>query len=355
MSHLIRGLLMASIVPAVLLCQSVGGAGTIEGTVMDPSGAAVPNAAIEISNPITKFTKTTQTDTSGVFRIPNVPPNSYHLNVSAPGFTPSAQDVNVRSAVPVAVKFALALGTATESVDVEAAGEHILENVPYAHNDVDRNTFNKLPTASPASGLSDAITLSSPGVTADSNGFFHPLGDHAQTTFAIDGQPISDQQSKQFSTQIPLNAVQSMELITGGPNAEFGDKTSLIVSAQTRSGLGQKTFGAITAHYGSFGTVSEEASLGFGSAKLGNFLVVNSGRSGRFLDTPEFQPIHAAGNNGTIFDRIDYQPGSKDAFHLNLFAARNWFQVPNTYDQPAQDQRQRGILVQHRAQLSADV
>src|SRR5260370_17440517 len=87
--------------------------------------------------------------------------------------------------------------------------------------------------------------LSSGAVAADSNGFFHPLGDHAQTSFSIDGQPISDQQSKQFSTQIPLNAIQSMELITGAPPAEFGDKTSLIVNAVTRSGLAQKTHGTV--------------------------------------------------------------------------------------------------------------
>lgn len=51
--------------------------------------------------------------------------------------------------------------------------------------------------------------LSSGAVAADSNGFFHPLGDHAQTSFSIDGQPISDQQSKGFSTQIPVDAIQS--------------------------------------------------------------------------------------------------------------------------------------------------
>ena len=46
-------------------------------------------------------------------------------------------------------------------------------------------------------------------MVADSNGFFHPLGDHAQTSYYIDGQPISDQQSKAFSTQMPDNAFQS--------------------------------------------------------------------------------------------------------------------------------------------------
>ena len=64
-------------------------------------------------------------------------------------------------------------------------------------------------------------------------------------------------------------------------------------------------------------------------------------RTGHFLDTPEFLPIHDIGNNETIFDRMDYQPDGRDAFHLNLFVARNWFQVPNDYDQLSQDQKQR--------------
>src|SRR5262245_30862876 len=310
--------------------QSLGGAGTIEGVVTDPSGAVISNAQVEISNAISGYKQRTTTDSTGGFRFSNVPPNPYHIQVRVPGFAPFSQDVTVRTAVPISLKASLALAGERTTVVVEGEGGHLLENVPYAHNDMDRTAFTKLPTLSPGSSLSDAIILSSPGVAADSNGFFHPLGDHAQTTYSIDGQPISDQQSKQFSTQIPLNALQSMELITGAPGAEFGDKTSLVVSAQTRSGLGQKPFGSFVAQYGSFGAVSEEASLGFGGAKIGNFLTVNGLRSGRFLDTPEFRPIHAIGNNGTIFDRVDFQPTGKDAVHLNVFGARNCFQVPNT-------------------------
>ncbi len=105
--------------------------------------------------------------------------------------------------------------------------------------------------------------------------------------------------------------------------------------------MGKKPNGSFLAQWGSFATYSEEATLAFGGPKVGNFLAINSLRSGRFLDTPEYTPIHAIGNNGTIFDHFDYQPTGRDAIHLNLFAARNWFQIPNTYDQPGQDQRQK--------------
>ena len=87
-------------------------------------------------------------------------------------------------------------------------------------------------------------------------------------------------------------------------------------------------FGNVEANYGSFGTAGGSVGLGFGGAKFGNFLAADGVRSGRFLDTPEFTPFHDIGNNQTIFDRMDYQPNGKDAFHLNLFAARNWIQTP---------------------------
>src|SRR5215470_6757920 len=267
-NYILLGFIVLVFSVITLLAQSVA-SGTIEGTVVDPSGGIVVGATVEIRNPITGFQQMTTTDSMGVFRFSNVPFNSYHLQVMQAGFDPAAQDINVRSTVTVPVKVMLPVAGLAQTVVVETGGD-IIENVPYAHADVDIGVLDKLPKLSPASGLSDAIILSSPGVVADSNGFFHPLGDHAQTSFSIDGQPISDQQSKAFSTQIPANAIQNMEVVTGTPNAEYGDKTSLVVNATTRSGLGlTKPSGAVSAQYGSFGTPSIEASLGIGTPKTG--------------------------------------------------------------------------------------
>jgi hypothetical protein len=343
--HFIRtlaGVLAASyVLVSTAAGQAPGSAGTVEGVVTDPSGGAVAGAAVTLGNPISGFRRAGKTDTRGAFRFRNIPPNIYHLAVASGGFESWEQDVPVRTAVPITLAIALRLAGERTSVTVHGEEADLLENVPYAHNDMDRAMYAKLPATSPGAGLSDAITMSSPGVVADSNGFFHPLGDHAQTSFSIDGQPVNDQQSKQFSTQFPVNAIQSVEMITGAPSAEFGDKTGLVVNAQTRTGIGQKPFGSFAVQYGSFGTVAEETAFGMGNDKIGNFLAANAVRSGRFLDTPEFRPHHAAGNNQTVFDHIDWHPNQKDAIHINLLAARNWFQTPNNNDQPTQDQRQR--------------
>lgn len=319
--------------------QSVSG-GTVSGAVTDQSGAVIPGARVVLRNPVTGYEKSTTTDTAGTYKFNNVPQNDYRLRVSATGLSAATEQVSIHSSIPITANVTLHVAASTTSVTVEAAGA-LVENTPSAHTDTDSATFSKMPEFSPASGLSDIINNSTGATASDANGFFHPLGDHAQVSFVIDGQPISDQQSKVFSTQLPPDAVQSMELITGAPGAQYGDKSSLVVNATTKSGLGQPAFGSIETNWGSFGTWGENATFGVGGPKFGNFIAINGIRTGRFLDTPEYLPIHDIGNNENIFDRIDYQPTGRDAFHLNLFAARNWFQVPNSYDQLSQDQRQR--------------
>ncbi len=323
-----------------LAAQATGNGGTVSGIVLDPDGAAVPGAQVTLSNAVTGYQQPTKTDSAGAFRLTNIPPNQYHLEITAPGFATYTQDIPIHSQVPVQVKASLALSGSTETVEVHASAD-VVENVPAAHTDISQNLLQNLPVASTGQGLSDAITLSSGGVVADSNGFFHPQGDHGETTYVVDGQPISDQQNKTFSTQLPTNAFQSLEMVTSAPSAEYGDKTGLIVNTVTRSGLGQKPSVSLDTYYGSFGTVGEDATFGIGGSKWGNFLVLDSSRSGRFLDTPEFTAFHDKGNTETIFDRADYQPTGKDSFHLDIFAARNWFQIPVTYDQLGQDQRQQ--------------
>ncbi len=149
----------------------------------------------------------------------------------------------------------LAVATAAQSVTVEATAD-LIETDPNFHTDVDRELIDKLPLESASSSLSSLVTLSSPGVSADSNGLFHGLGDHAENSFSVDGQPITDQQSKVFSNQLPADAVQSLEVIEGAPPAEYGDKTSLVIVATTRSGQGVTTpRGNVDGiSYGSFGS-----------------------------------------------------------------------------------------------------
>jgi len=235
--------------------------------------------------------------------------------------------------VPVSLQVSLKLGTAETSVTVTEKGADLVETESTFHTDVDRGLIDKLPLESASSSLTSLVMLVSPGVAADSNGNMHGLGDHAQNSFSVDGQPITDQTSKVFSNQLSSDAVQSMEVISGAPPAEFGDKTSLVIKVTTKSGLGvTKPTGSVTASYGSFGTSNAAFNLAYGGQNWGNFIAVNGLQSGRFLDGPEFSVFHDKGNQENLFDRVDYNLSHADSLHLNASYTRSWFQTPNTFD-----------------------
>jgi len=329
MLKLLSGVLCA----ALSFAQSSSNSGTIRGTVQDPSGAVVAMATVEIQNPVSQYTQTVHTDSQGTFQISNLPFNNYHLVVSIAGFQPDLEDVDIRSSVPTTLKIRLRIGTAATTVDVVSNGADLVENDSTAHTDVDRGLFDKLPLESTTSSLSSLVTLSTPGVSADSNGLFHGLGDHASNSFSLDGQPITDQQSKIFSNQIPVEAVQSLKVIEGAPPAEYGGKTSLVIVATTRSGLGMTSpHGDLTASYGTFGTGNVGFNVAYGGQNWGNFISANGLQTGRFLDGPEFQTIHDHGNEENLFDRLDFKLTATDTLNLNLGFTRSWFQTPNSYD-----------------------
>jgi hypothetical protein len=324
---------LASIV--VVPCRALegaqaGAAGNISGTVTDPTGAVLPGATVTIQNPVSQYQRSVKTDNAGHFGFANVPPNSYHMTVTMTGFGTYVHDVDLKG-TGVTVPVTLTVGTTATTVDVTA--EDLVNNSAAMDTEVDRKAFAEIPLESASSGLSSLVTLSSPGVTADSNGMFHGLGDHAENQFSVDGQPITDQQSKAFSNQLPDTAVQSMQVIEGAPPAEYGDKTSLVIQVTTRSGQGDtKPTGQVNFSYGSFGSASGGFDLGYGKQGWGNFISVDGLNTGRFLDGPEFVVLHDKGNEENVFDRVDYQIDAADSVHLNLNYSRSWFQTPNTYD-----------------------
>ncbi|MGA2217134.1 MAG: TonB-dependent receptor [Terracidiphilus sp.] len=333
-----RGTILRTL-PALMLLSAAlsasaqgGNAGAIHGTVTDPSGAVIPGATVHLTNGSSGLDRSAISDSTGQFVFTNVPFNPYKITVAANGFAPASQNVELRSVVGTNLKLVLQIATSATTVTVESSGD-LVENDPTFHTDVDRDLFIKVPMESVTSSLSSLVTETTPGVASDSNGLFHGLGDHASNSFSVDGQSITDQQSKVFSNQIPSDSIQSIEVISGAPPAEYGGKTSLVIVATTRSGQGvTKPTGNIGSSYGTFGSATVGGDLAYGGKKWGNFVEADGLNTGRFLDPPEFQVFHDKGNEQNVFDRVDYTLSSVDSIHLDMNYSRSWFQTPNDYD-----------------------
>ena len=317
--------------PRLAGAQGLGGAGTVEGTVKDPTGGVMVAVTVTISNPVTGFTRSTNTDAAGKFVFRNLAPNPYRIEVTVQGFQPLARDVDVRSGVPIEVELGLSLAGTTSAVEVTGHTAELVERDPTAHVDIDQNVINQLPIEA-SGGITSVVMQASPGVAADANGFFHPMGDHAQTQFSIDNQPITDQQSRIYSNELPPDAIQSLEIMQGLAPPEYGDKSSLIVQVVTKSGLGQAPAGSATFGYGSFNSPTAAFTFGAGNDKVGNFLAVSGMSTNRINDTPEFQVLHDTGDKQSVFDRLDVQTTPGATFHLNMRWGRSSFDAPNTLD-----------------------
>jgi len=126
--------------------QSLGNAGTIQGTVADPSGAAVPSAQISLRNAVSGYNQSVQPGSDGTFKLVNIPPSAYHLEVTAPGFSTFAQEVEIRNSLPIQVRASLALAGGQTSVTVEGALDALETN---------RSQMLKIPASDPGPRLPD--------------------------------------------------------------------------------------------------------------------------------------------------------------------------------------------------------
>ena len=94
----------------------------VTGTVKDPSGAAIPNAQVQLTNVNTGVVRTTATNTVGIYVFPNVVPGIYGMQASANGFaTVSQPPVTLQVGQTASFDFQLKVGATTSTVTVNAA------------------------------------------------------------------------------------------------------------------------------------------------------------------------------------------------------------------------------------------
>ena len=142
---------------AAAAAQGLGNAGTVQGTVKDPTGGVMQAVEVKLANPVTGFSRSVTTDAMGRYAFTNLAPNPYHLSVEAQGFQPIAKDVDVRSGVPITLDVTLPLAGTSSTIEVVGHAEDLVERDPTAHTDIDQSLIAKLPIESSSGGLNQEI------------------------------------------------------------------------------------------------------------------------------------------------------------------------------------------------------
>ena len=346
---LFKGILRATAVSGLvllvaLICFGQARIGSVQGVVKDPTGALVPNAKVTITQPVTGYNQTTQTDVQGSFKLVNIPFNTYKVRVEAIGFHPDEESIDLETTIPLSLELSVSLEEATAAVTISTTGSAMLETDRTASDtDLNQTILERPVGASPSRGI-EAMVASTPGFVTDDNGRMHPRGSESQVQYVIDGVPITDNLSAIFSTSLDARTLRTVEVLTGGIPAEFGDKLGGVINVNTRSGLEGPTQGGVSISGGSFSTGEVSADFATHTQKLGFLTNLSASTSQRYLDPPVIENFHNFGRSGKGFFRLDYQFDTNNTLRgVFTFGGSN-FQVPNRLNQELAGQHQRQQL-----------
>jgi outer membrane receptor protein involved in Fe transport len=217
--------------------------GSVEGTVVDVNGAAVPGVTVTVSGPNLIRAQSATTGTDGSYHIQNIPPGIYTVTVeSAKGFAKFEQTevgVNLDKASTVAVQ--LRPQGATEVVNVTASsGAAIDVNTNTTGTNVSTEQFSNFPTqrtvqslytiapTAARSGLRDASGRDRDPSVGGSSG--------PENNYILDGVSVTDPAFGGSGANLPFEFVQEVQVQTGAYGADLGHSTGGIFNVITKSG-----------------------------------------------------------------------------------------------------------------------
>ena len=207
--------------------------GNIVGTVVDASGAAIPNATVTITNVATGTKSTATTNSIGVYRFNNVLVGTYEITATASGFTTSTlKDVAVELNKTATVNVSLQVGQVKESVSVSEASTTIDTTTAQVQTTYQSKQIVDLPIIESSNGMYGALQLSLLGAGVSSNGGVgQGIGPSVggqrpmNNNFMIEGVDNNNKTVTGPLVYVPTEATAEFTLLQNQYSAEFGHST----------------------------------------------------------------------------------------------------------------------------------
>jgi hypothetical protein len=229
---------------ATLLAQTTISTGSIQGTVTDPTGAAVSGAKIKITQKSTDRVITTTTTSSGTYASGALIPGDYEVRVEAPGFKTTDEQVVVQVNTTASANVQLALGSSTQIVEVQGAEVVVNTEQATVQGVLTQTQIENLPIN--GRNFLDLAQLE-PGVQIQDGGTFDPTkngfssvsfgGRFGRTArIEVDGVDISDETVGTTTQNLPIGAIQESSLQQSSLDLSTELTSSGSVNVTTKSG-----------------------------------------------------------------------------------------------------------------------
>lgn len=311
--------------------------GTLQGRVINAQKMPIVGAQIKLENFISGYSQILSTRIDGAFTIYNIPSGSYHLEITKTDFSDTHLTIEISSQLPIVREITLVEAYKTILVEDNLA---YVADAPMTSLDIDKSTIATWPSVTRTRGL-ESILMTTPGFTADENGRFHFRGSHGQSTYMVDGIPVSDKIQGTFSNTLNPEDLENIEVITAGIPAMYGGKPVAIFNLTSKSGLGLSVHqGSVTTTFGSFNTQEQTASSRWGSDRFGYFVSAVRSKSDRYLDPVNFENLNNSGTSQRFFTRWDFVQSDTNSLRVNLSYGESTFGIPNLTSQESRLQKQ---------------
>jgi outer membrane receptor protein involved in Fe transport len=250
--------------------------GSIEGTVTDANGAAVPGVSVKVTSPNLISPQTATTDDSGRFRVLNLPPGKYAVTIEADkGFGKAERtevEVNLSKTSTADLQLQPAGAQATVTV-TDTAGAAVDVSGSTTGSNVSSDQFSNFPTQRTVQGLyTIAPTVTRSGLRDATGRDRDPsVGGSSgpENNYILDGVNTTDPAFGGSGANLPFEFVQEVEIKTGAYGPEYGRSTGGIFNVITKSG-GNEFHGDIFGYGTTKGLVREVKNFPFtGSAANG--------------------------------------------------------------------------------------
>jgi len=222
---------------------------SIQGTVTDASGAAVPNATITVRNEGTGEERVTQSDATGAYLVASLPVGRYRIEVKSPGMQPMAlTGLDLSVSTTVRQDIALKVAASSETIEVTAAPPVVESSAVSVGSVVNQTTVQEIPLN--GRHFVDLALLVPGTMTPPANGFltaplrgqgsfsFNSAGAREDSVnFMVNGINLSDPNQNQITFQPTINNVEEFKIDNQTFSAEYGRNSGSIVNIATRAGV----------------------------------------------------------------------------------------------------------------------
>ncbi|MBN2055823.1 TonB-dependent receptor [bacterium] len=206
--------------------------GVITGKVTDNAGNALPGVEMTVSGEALQGDRQDFTNESGIYRFPEMPPGDYVIRAEMMGLkTIERTGVKVKVNTNTRINLKMEVAAIEETVVVTAEAAVIDTTSTTQTVNIDRDFTEKLPGNA---DYQDAITMVG-GTVGGGNPQIHG-GTKSDNVYLLDGVDTSDTLTGTFSSNVNPDALEEVEVQTGGFQAEYGRATGGIVNAVTKSG-----------------------------------------------------------------------------------------------------------------------